>query len=189
MVRNERKRLLRRKLTAFALNSYTAIPMQCASFLHSRHKNTPHSLFPVNGALKTQPFLLGQDACKSRSYATDGTRYLQADLMLLTHAGCAFKDPRGRFGISTSHPAAVREQARSGLMKSDHCDGQRLSGFVPSFSAFGVPMRLQFRTAALRSNRQYGAAALRTEGPLQTDRQNREEKNYLYRSTRRVRCS
>ena len=30
----------------------------------------------------------------------------KTDLILLTHAGCAFKDPRGRFGIS--YPAAVR---------------------------------------------------------------------------------
>ncbi len=36
-----------------------------------------------------------------------GARYLRADLMLLTHAGCAFKDPRGRFGISAL-PAPVR---------------------------------------------------------------------------------
>ena len=28
-----------------------------------------------------------------------------ADLILLTHAGCAFKDPRGRFGIS--YPCAL----------------------------------------------------------------------------------
>ena len=40
---------------------------------------------------------------QSRSYAAGGARYLQADLMLLTHAGTIFiKEPRGRFGIFTS---------------------------------------------------------------------------------------
>ena len=73
----------------------------------------------VSGALKRYPFYLRQDACKSRSYAAGGARYLQADLMLLTHAGCAFKDPRGRFGIS--YPIAVlrTEQSTAGEVKSD----------------------------------------------------------------------
>ena len=88
-------------------------------FIAFSHKNTPHSLLPVDGALKTQLFLLRQDACFHRSYAAGGKRYLQADLMLLTHAGCAFKDPRGRFGIS--YPAAVlrTEQSTAGKVKSD----------------------------------------------------------------------
>ena len=157
-------------------------------FIAFAHKNTPHSLLPVDGALKTQLFLLRQDACFHRSYAAGGTRYLQADLMLLTHAGCAFKDPRGRFGISNSHPAAVREQARDKLMKSERCDTAKRSGLYAVFQPF-VPMFSQFRTAALRSNRQCGAAALRTEGPLQTHPQPFGPENYLYRSTRRVRCS
>ena len=56
----------------------------------------------VSGALKTDAvFSLGQDPCKGRSYAAGGARYLYADLMLLTHAGCALKGPRGRFGISS----------------------------------------------------------------------------------------
>ena len=56
----------------------------------------------VSGALKTDAvFSLGQDPCKGRSYAAGGARYLHADLMLLTHAGCALKGPRGRFGISS----------------------------------------------------------------------------------------
>ncbi len=42
---------------------------------------------------------------RSRSYAVGGARYLQADLMLLTHAECAFKDPRGRFGFQSQAPA------------------------------------------------------------------------------------
>ena len=55
----------------------------------------------MSGALKTMfVFSLRQDPCRNRSYAAGGARYLHADLMLLTHAGCAFKDPHGCFGIS-----------------------------------------------------------------------------------------
>ena len=152
------------------------------------HKNTPRSPLPVSGALKTDSFLLRQDPCKAglMQQAKQGIR--KADLMLLTHAGCAFKDPRGRFGISNSHPAAVREQARDKLMKSERCDTAKRSGLYAVFQPF-VPMFSQFRTAALRSNRQCGAAALRTEGPLQIHPQPFGPENYLYRSTRRVRCS
>ena len=68
----------------------------------------------VSGALKTDAvFSLRQDPCKGRSYAAGGARYLHADLMLLTHAGCAFKDPRGRFGISNTLPGAVRGPRRA----------------------------------------------------------------------------
>ena len=56
----------------------------------------------VSGALKTDSFLTAARSLQGRSYAAGGTRYLLPDLMLLTHAGCAFKDPRGRFGISDS---------------------------------------------------------------------------------------
>ena len=56
----------------------------------------------VSGALKTDAvFSLRQDPCKGRYYAAGGARYLHAELMLLTHAWCAFKGPRGRFGISS----------------------------------------------------------------------------------------
>ena len=56
----------------------------------------------VNGALKTDAvFFTGARSLQSRSYAAGGARYLHADLMLLTHAGCALKGPRGRFGISS----------------------------------------------------------------------------------------
>ena len=56
----------------------------------------------VSGALKTDSFLTAARSLQGRSYAAGGARYLLPDLMLLTHAGCAFKDPRGRFGISGS---------------------------------------------------------------------------------------
>ena len=58
--------------------------------------------YKVSGALKTDSFLTAARFLQGRSYATGGARYLLPDLMLLTHAGCAFKDPRGRFGISGS---------------------------------------------------------------------------------------
>ena len=47
----------------------------------------------------------------SRSYAAGGARYLRTDLMLLTHAKYAFKDPRGRFGISCSACTLTRSDA------------------------------------------------------------------------------
>ena len=67
----------------------------------------------VNGALKTIYVFTAARSLQSRSYAAGRARYLQADLMLLTHAGCAFKDPRGRFGISNTLPGAVRGPRRA----------------------------------------------------------------------------
>ena len=64
-------------------------------------KYTPGIVADDRGAKTMIRFSLGQDPCKNRSYAAGGARYLQADLMLLTHAKYAHKDPRGRFGIST----------------------------------------------------------------------------------------
>ena len=56
----------------------------------------------MSGALKTDSFLTAARFLQGRSYAAGGARYLLPDLMLLTHAKYAFKDPRGRFGISDS---------------------------------------------------------------------------------------
>ena len=157
-------------------------------FIAFAHKNTPHSLFPVDGALKTQLFLLRQDACFHRSYAAGGTRYLQADLMLLTHAGCAFKDPRGRFGIS--YPAAVlrTEQSTAREVKSDRT---RMANAVLQHITCMDGCVSPLRTAALRSNRRYGAAALLHCGAKvpQISASKAQKNAYLYRSTRRVRCS
>ena len=58
--------------------------------------------YKVSGALKTDSFLTAARSLQGRSYAAGGARYLRTDLMLLTHAKYAFKDPRGRFGISGS---------------------------------------------------------------------------------------
>ena len=69
--------------------------------------------YKVSGALKTDSFLTAARSLQGRSYAAGGARYLLPDLMLLTHAGCAFKDPRGRFGISNTLPGAVRGLRRA----------------------------------------------------------------------------
>ena len=157
-------------------------------FIAFAHKNTPHSLLPVDGALKTQLFLLRQDACFHRSYAAGGTRYLQADLMLLTHAVCAFKDPRVRFGIS--YPAAVlrTEQSTAREVKSDRT---RMANAVLQHITCMDGCVSPLRTAALRSNRRYGAAALLHCGAKvpQISASKVQKIAYLYRSTRRVRCS
>ena len=157
-------------------------------FIAFAHKNTPHSLLPVDGALKTQLFLLRQDACFHRSYAAGGARYLQADLMLLTHAGCAFKDPRRRFGIS--YPAAVlrTEQSTAREVKSDRT---RVADAVLQHITCMDGCVSPLRTAALRSNRRYGAAALLHCGAKvpQISASKAQKNAYLYRSTRRVRCS
>ena len=75
--------------------------------------NKKYAPFTVAGewGAKNGFVFTGARCLRSRSYATGGTRYLQADLMLLTHAGCAFKDPRGRFGISDTRPALRRVQS------------------------------------------------------------------------------
>lgn len=68
-------------------------------------KYAPVIVADERGAKNDIRFFSAARSLQSRSYAAGGARYLQADLMLLTHAGCAFKDPRGRFGIS--YPATV----------------------------------------------------------------------------------
>ena len=67
----------------------------------------------MSGALKTGSVFDCGKIPASRSYAAGGARYLRTDLMLLTHAKYAFKDPRGRFGISDSaRPDAFRSRQR-----------------------------------------------------------------------------
>ena len=157
-------------------------------FIAFAHKNTPHSLLPVDGALKTQLFLLRQDACFHRSYAAGGTRYLQADLMLLTHAGCAFKDPRGRFGIS--YPAAVLRTEQSTVREVKSVRTRMADAVLQHITCLDGCVS-PLRTAALRSNRRYGAAALLHCGAKvpQISASKAQKNAYLYRSTRRVRCS
>ena len=56
-------------------------------------KYAPVIVADERGAKNDIRFFSAARSLQSRSYAAGGTRYLQADLMLLTHAGCAFKDP------------------------------------------------------------------------------------------------
>ena len=138
-------------------------------------QNTPRSPCGERGAKNDIRFLLRQDPCK-------------ADLMLLTHAGCAFKDPRGRFGIS--YPAAVlrTEQSTAREVKSDRT---RMANAVLQHITCMDGCVSPLRTAALRSNRRYGAAALLHCGAKvpQISASKAQKNAYLYRSTRRVRCS
>ena len=167
--------------------TYSGFQSMAASTDRSGQKIRPGHL-AVSGALKRSSFLLRQDPCKSRSYAAGGARYLQADLMLLTHAGCAFKDPRGRFGIS--YPAAVlrTEQSTAREVKSVRT---RVADAVLQHIACLDGCVSPLRTAALRSNRRYGAAALLHCGAKvpQISASKAQKNAYLYRSTRRVRCS
>ena len=130
-------------------------------------KNTPRSPCGERGA-KTKLVFTAARSLQSRSYAAGGARYLQADLMLLTHAGCAFKDPRGRFGISDILPRTLfAYSVRADGLKSDALRRTKRARVCTQNQMPFVLRGSQFRTAALRSNRQYGAAAFRTEGPLQ----------------------
>ena len=99
--------------------------------------------------------------------------------MFLTHAGCAFKDPRGLFGISNTRPrcGSLPQQGR-GKMKSETCCAESVVAFVHVLLLpLPGPDQPQFRTAALRSNRQCGAAAFRTRVPLRrVPAQNRGER-------------
>ena len=130
-------------------------------------KNTPRSPCGERGA-KTKLVFTAARSLQSRSYAAGGARYLQADLMLLTHAGCAFKDPRGRFGISDILPCTLfAYSVRADGLKSDALRRTKRARVCTQNQMPFVLRGSQFRTAALRSSRQYGAAAFRTEGPLQ----------------------
>ena len=79
-------------------------------------KYAPVIIADERGAKNDIRFFSAARSLQSRSYAAGGTRYLQADLMLLTHAGCAFKDPRGRFGISDPAAASARRQPPAGAV-------------------------------------------------------------------------
>ena len=65
-------------------------------------KYAPVIVADERGAKNDIRFFSAARSLQSRSYAAGGARYLRTDLMLLTHAKYAFKDPRGRFGISGS---------------------------------------------------------------------------------------
>ena len=121
-------------------------------------KYAPVIVADERGAKNDIRFFSAARSLQSRSYAAGGARYLQADLMLLTHAGCAFKDPRGRFGIS--YPIAVRCTEQHTAPGSE-IRVDRFAGSWAGRSAFfcRTGHHSQVRAAALRSNRRRGAAA------------------------------
>ena len=94
----------------------------------------------------------------------------------------------GRFGIS--YPAAVlrTEQSTAREVKSDRT---RMANAVLQHITCMDGCVSPLRTAALRSNRRYGAAALLHCGAKvpQISASKAQKNAYLYRSTRRVRCS
>ena len=106
----------------------------------SLHKNTPRSPCGERGA-KTKLVFTAARCLQRRSYAAGGARYLQADLMLLTHAGCAFKDPRGRFGIS--YPTAVLRTERS-TAREVKSDETRMAHAVLQYTAYTGDAFLRF---------------------------------------------
>ena len=142
----------------------------------------------VSGALKRSSFLLRQDACKAGLMQQAEQGICKADLMLLTHAGCAFKDPRGRFGISYPATVLCTEQRTAREVKSDRT--RMANAVLQHITCMGGCIS-PLRTAALRSNRRYGAAALLHCGAKVPQRLHPECRGiaYLYSSTRRVRCS
>ena len=131
----------------------------------------------VNGALKRSSFLLRQDPCKAGLMQQAEQGICNADLIL-----------RGRFGIS--YPAAVlrTEQSTAREVKSDRT---RMANAVLQHITCMDGCVSPLRTAALRSNRRYGAAALLHCGAKvpQISASKAQKNAYLYRSTRRVRCS
>lgn len=77
-------------------------------------KTAPDTVASEWGGKNRILFLTGARSLQSRSYAAGETRYLQADLMFLTHARCAFKDPHGCFGISMNPTLRCRDQDKAG---------------------------------------------------------------------------
>ena len=78
------------------------------------HKKPPRLLHAIAGAVKTEIcFSLGQDPCNAGLMPQAEQGICQTDLMLLTHARCALKDPHGCFGISDD-PAAMLSRTGQG---------------------------------------------------------------------------
>ena len=150
-------------------------------------QNTPRSPCGERGAKNDIRFYCGKIPAKqvlcSRRSKVSASRPYAPDTR-----GCAFKDPRGRFGIS--YPAAVlrTEQSTAREVKSDRT---RMANAVLQHITCMDGCVSPLRTAALRSNRRYGAAALLHCGAKvpQISASKAQKNAYLYRSTRRVRCS
>ena len=144
------------------------------------------------GAKNIFCFSLGQDPCKNRSYAAGGARYLHADLMLLTHAKYAHKGPRGRFGIS--YPIAMLCTEQIMAPGSEIGFDRFCQAFCRTFSHFLQRECICHRSTPLHCAVTAGAGLL----PFTPEKAGAagtsipfivENAAYLYRSTRRVRCS
>ena len=157
-----------------------------------RNKNTPHPPLRVDRALKTRfvfywsKIPVMQVLCHrrnkvsaSRPYAPD-TRGVcfQGPSRVLWY----FKHPAGGGSMpphSTGMKSEVSLTKAKLLVRSVH--------FCSEPECHPLP---QFRTAALRSNRQRGDSRLSDSSVTVTPfRPKARKKNYLYSSTRRVRCS
>ena len=141
----------------------------------------------VSGALKTDSFLTAARSLRGRSYAAGGTRYLLPDLMLLTHAGCAFKDPRGRFGISNTRlPADQCRKERGNEIRVSLAKAEALYVLLLGISALTCHSFALLRCAVTASAEQPPFGLGCRCGPFKPEF---PKKDYLYSSTRRVRCS
>ena len=149
-------------------------------------KNTPRSPCGERGA-KTKLVFTAARSLQSRSYAAGGARYLQADLMLLTHAGCAFKDPRGRFGISNTRlPADQCRKERGNEIRVSLAKAEALYVLLLGISALTCHSFALLRCAVTASAEQPPFGLGCRCGPFKPEF---PKKDYLYSSTRRVRCS
>ena len=142
----------------------------------------------VSGALKRSSFLLRQDSCKSRSYAAGGARYLQSRPYTPDTRGVCFQGPSRALWYlisrcGASHGTKHRREVKSVRTRMVDAVLQHITCLDGCVSPL--------RTAALRSNRRYGAAALLHCGAKvpQISASKAQKNAYLYRSTRRVRCS
>ena len=104
----------------------------CPSFF--AQKTAPDTVFRERGGKNRILFFTGARSLPCRSYASGGARYLQPDLMLLTHARCALKDPHGCFGISIHAFVLSRTGHRHGMEIID-AKNRSVYGISACFSA------------------------------------------------------
>ena len=104
----------------------------CPSFF--AQKTAPNTVTSGWGGKNRILFFTGARSLPCRSYASGGARYLQPDLMLLTHARCALKDPHGCFGISIHTFVLSRTGHRHGMEIMD-AKNRSVYGISACFSA------------------------------------------------------
>ena len=150
-------------------------------------KNTPRSPCGERGAKTKLVFYCGKIPAKqvlcSRRSKVSASRPYAPDTR-----GVCFQGPSR--ALWYPYPAAVlrTEQSTAREVKSDRT---RMANAVLQHITCMDGCVSPLRTAALRSNRRYGAAALLHCGAKvpQISASKAQKNAYLYRSTRRVRCS